>query len=392
MRFSSPTRISWSAYAIALGSLFTILSQFLPGISVFFALVWTGYLAYEGVKHRDKIVFGCVPSIFFGLYALFGFYCFLCFFATGEIGYVTGFFQLLSKSLLMYLVGFVAFSSFGSSKATLSYILRLYCICSLIYSAWAMKNYFPGLSMWMSNMEYLFASKNSLGQICGVGSLLSLSLVFNEEDKFLRTAQLIIGFILLITTLLFQCRTAVLAVVLGILFLMVAEKKRAAFFIVLGLGVICICLSPSLRSLLAHAFLLDKITPGGDLSSGRFGLWSDSFVVLNGHEIFGIGSYYVDNMYIDVLVNVGIAGAVVVLAFWGFRLCLNFYRSFSPRFAASSQNWLINLVAALSLFYLVESLLEGYPPFGPGACSFMFWMLCGYLDAFITYSDKTGVI
>lgn len=229
MRFSSPTSISWSAYAIALGSLFTILSQFLPGISVFFAVVWTGYLVYEGVRHRDKIVFGCVPSVFLGLYALFGFYCFLCFLATAEIGYVTGFFQLLSKSLLMYLVGFVAFSSFGSSKATLSFILRLYCICSLIYSAWAMKNYFPGLSMWMSNMEYLFASKNSLGQICGVGSLLSLSLVFNEEDKFLCTVQLIIGFILLITALLFQCRTAVLAVVIGTLFLLVAEKSEPPF-------------------------------------------------------------------------------------------------------------------------------------------------------------------
>lgn len=392
MRFSLPTSISWSAYAIALGSLFTILSQFLPGMSVFFALVWAGYLVYEGIKHRDKIVFGCVPSVFLGLYALFGFYCFLCFFVTAEIGYVAGFFQLLSKSLLMYLVGFIAFSSLGSSKDTLSFILRLYCICSLIYSAWAMKNYFPGLTAWMSNMEYLFASKNSLGQICGVGFLVSLSLIFNEEDKFLCTAQLIIGFFLMITALLFQCRTAVLAVVLGTLFLMVVEKKRAALFIVLALGVICLFLSPSLRSLLAHAFLLDKITPGGDFSSGRFGLWSDSLVALNGHEIFGIGSYYVDNMYIDVLVNVGIVGAFVVLAFWGVRLCLNFYRSFGSRFEASPQKWLINLVAALSLFYLVESLMEGYPPFGPGACSFMFWMLCGYLDAFVAFSNKTGAI
>ena len=64
---------------------------------MFFALVWTGYLVYEGVKHRDKIVIGCVPSVFLGLYALFGFYCFLCFFVTAETGYVAGFFQLLSK-------------------------------------------------------------------------------------------------------------------------------------------------------------------------------------------------------------------------------------------------------------------------------------------------------
>ena len=29
----------------------------------------------------------------------------------------------------------------------------------------------------------------------------------------------------------------------------------------------------------------------------------------------------------------------------------------------------------LTMFYFIESVLEGYPPFGPGVSSFMFWFL-----------------
>lgn len=33
------------------------------------------------------------------------------------------------------------------------------------------------------------------------------------------------------------------------------------------------------------------------------------------------------------------------------------------------------MLTCFVIFYLVESMLEGQPPFGPGVSSFMFWML-----------------
>lgn len=33
------------------------------------------------------------------------------------------------------------------------------------------------------------------------------------------------------------------------------------------------------------------------------------------------------------------------------------------------------MLTSFVIFYFIESLLEGQPPFGPGVSSFMFWML-----------------
>lgn len=392
MIFAESDRIPWSAYVIALGSLFTVLSQFMPSMTVLFTLIWISFLVYGGIKHRKSIFFGRMSVAFLAIYVIFGIYCFVCFFVTGVTGYVTGFFQLLSKSLLMYLVGIVTYSSIENASASIRFILRFYCVCAFVYSAWALANYFPGFGAWMSSMEYLFASKNSLGQICGVGSLILICLALDKGDSCFRVAQLIGGFALLIVALLFQCRTSVLGVALGVLFLMVIKKKRIALVVILCLAVFCVCLSPSLQSMLEHAFRLDRVSTGGDLSSGRLDYWADALVTLREHEIFGIGSFYVDNMYINLLVNVGVIGSVIVLAIWFSRLCINFARSMRGGVSSNRQKWLTELVASLSVFYIVESLLEGYPPFGPGACSFMFWMLCGYVDAFFASSGRDGDI
>lgn len=366
---------------MCLGCLLTVLSQFISGLSSVFILIWFSFLMFEALKHRESIVLGRAFFVFLAIYCLFGVFCSLCYFASGISGYLFGIFQLVTKSILMYLVGLVAFSSIDYENQTLIVYLRFYCICAFIYSAWALVNYFPGLTAWLSSMEYLFASKNSLGQICGVGSLILICLGFNCENRVLQFIQLALGFLFWTVTAMFQCRAAMFGVILAGIFFLLIKGKRSTVLGALLIAIVCVCIFPSLQAILKHALLLDKYSSGGDISSGRLGLWSDAFVTLRGHELFGIGSFYVDNMYIDVLVNVGLFGAILVIGFWLIRLSVNFYRLFGCAFYSGQHKLLIHLVSVLSVFYIVESLLEGNPPFGPGACSFIFWMLCGYLDA-----------
>ena len=40
----------------------------------------------------------------------------------------------------------------------------------------------------------------------------------------------------------------------------------------------------------------------------------------------------------------------------------------------------------MSIFYLVISIFEGFPPYGPGVASMAFWLFSGYLDG--KYSQK----
>ena len=41
---------------------------------------------------------------------------------------------------------------------------------------------------------------------------------------------------------------------------------------------------------------------------------------------------------------------------------------------------LVILCGVLAIFYFVETILKGFPPIGPGTCSFLFWIVCGYID------------
>lgn len=394
MLLNNSNGFSWAALAIMMGSLFTVTSQFLPGMTLVFAIVWVSFLVYEGLRYRREILLGRIAIAYCGLYIAIGLYSASRFLMTGVDGYINGFFLLLSKTMLMYFVGIVSFTAIENSISnnSIRHVLIFYSICAGIYAIWALLTYFPGLNAWMTNMEYLFASKNSLGQICGVGAVALFCLSFEEKNKWCRIVELLGGGLLWLVTLLFQCRTATLGVALATLVLMFLKRKKAMLLVVLLVAAICISLLPPAQSILSHALLLDKASAGADLSSGRIGFWADSLIAIKGNELFGLGDYYVDNMYINLLVNVGAVGAIAPLAIWISRLVINFRRSVDSHIRASisCQKWLLDLETALSVFYIVESFLEGNPPFGPGACSFMFWMLCGYTDASLSVSKNKG--
>ena len=38
------------------------------------------------------------------------------------------------------------------------------------------------------------------------------------------------------------------------------------------------------------------------------------------------------------------------------------------------------LLLTMTIYYTFTSILEAYPPFGPGSCSFLFWIINGFVD------------
>ena len=74
-----------------------------------------------------------------------------------------------------------------------------------------------------------------------------------------------------------------------------------------------------------------------------------------------------DCSYILVLAELGIVGFILVELIWFTRAVLNI-----KKVTGNNRG---TFLLCLTVFYLVESVLEGYPPFGPGVSSFMFWFL-----------------
>ena len=90
-------------------------------------------------------------------------------------------------------------------------------------------------------------------------------------------------------------------------------------------------------------------------------------------SLIGTGKYYVDSLYINVLTENGVIGALIIYIIWGLRISRNFVVNRQYNAVPYVRK---DMIMCLTIFFFIESVLEGYPPFGPGVSSFMFWLLC----------------
>ena len=91
--------------------------------------------------------------------------------------------------------------------------------------------------------------------------------------------------------------------------------------------------------------------------------------IFSNHMILGIGEFYVDNMPLVMLVQYGILGA-----------CLVFYYIFVivKKTISFNSTKINSCTCALLGVYLINSLFEAQPPFGPGAKCFLLWVFIGF--------------
>lgn len=372
----------------------TVASQFSEGLTPIFFACWLSLLLLTVAAGRDRLVF-CEYSLVFILAALLGLPIFFAAAAvTGETGYLTGFYMLLVKTLFMYLIGYCLCASERTS-AIWGVILAVYLVSAAAYAAWMMITYFPGLGSWLDSPTYLFAQKNSAGQIVGVSSILAI-LIASGRSRSVRLMLYAYAAATFAVVVFMQCRSAMLGCAAAFSFLFVSRGHKRVFIVAVVCATLIYFLSGEVHDLVDHALLLDKYQSMSidSMSSGRVGLWSDALMLFSANPFFGVGDYYVDNMYINCLVNVGIFGGLPFFALWIWRIARNngLSRISTSEDALGIEQHIPGWLPALTIFYLVESVLEGFPPFGPGSCAFMFWMMCGFSDSLraIAVESKFG--
>ncbi|WP_297631692.1 O-antigen ligase [uncultured Slackia sp.] len=376
-------KTSGLALILSAGCFITIMSQIESRLSIVFTLIWISSCLFLCVKYRHSITFSNCSFVMIYTGIVLGAYCSACYLLKGEIGYLTGFYILYLKCLLMYLIGLASGFSKRLSQSSLKKVAAAYVLAAFLYLIWVMLNYFPGFSVWSSSHEYLYESKNSMGQICGVAAIILFVGIFYKQRTRAKVF-LALGFVAFAGgILIFQCRTAFIGILLSCVMLLIAfRKKRALVFIAVALLILVLTYPPA-QGFIQHAFFVDKYSSGSAdaISSGRLTLWSVALECVGGNELFGLGDYYVDNLYINLFVNLGAVGTLIFLPVWLQRIVTNFRYRKIDRAQFGYKAWLGLFVSAVTVFYIFESLLEGQPPFGPGACSFLFWMSCGFLDS-----------
>lgn len=262
-------------------------------------------------------------------------------------------------------------------------ILVTYCISAIIFAGYLNIDVIPSLNEWLSTQVYIYESKNSAAQIF-ISSVIILIFYIKSDLKIYNILRIVGAIYLVSISVFLQCRTAILGLVCVLFFhfIMRSSAKKRMFFITLAvLAVIIVMTNKTLFEIFEHTFGFDKYEDGtiNDLSSGRLDLYKLAFERFAENPMWGKISYYVDCMYISVYTALGIFGGTAFLIPWFKRISRNFK---SLKFAAKHKTYsdLEITVCYLTIFYFVESLLEGLPPFGPGATSAMFWLLCSYMD------------
>ena len=256
-----------------------------------------------------------------------------------------------------------------------------YWLSALVLGAYISFRYVPTFSTWVQTVTYLYAGKNSVVQILCSSAILLIVLGkdYNSRFSIVKWAYILFAFVM---TFLLRGRTAILSTVIAISVFVLSSKgntkKRVTFVVIVCVILIAIISDDSLNLIVRHALGLDTYQ-SIDLdrfSSGRLTLYKNAIDLFASNWLIGVGDYYVDNFYINSITTLGIIGGGPLILMWVVRIIM-----IIRNFKKNPKNLICVASMTLSVFYFIESLLEAYPPFGPGSCSFMFWLLCGLSDS-----------
>lgn len=377
--------IAWllALFVLELAVVFSVFSQ-IDALEQFarpaMYAAWLLVLLMGIVKNRGRIPLRGFTLRFFLAYLLFLGLCVV----TGLVDSRHLSANYMRVLLVPLLVTFAGDLYADEDRALWNRIGKLYLVCSVIFAVWVQRTYFPSYASWLKANNYLFAEKNSAAQIWVSAIMISVFLM-DHRGAFEKWMIYLACAYLLIMTGISQCRTAILGVAVSLTAFSVSRaQKKGRWILLIALVVLAVWMIPAARQFINQALFLDKYDSAdlNTFSSGRIARYQMAFQKIQSSPFIGVGKYYVDCSYILILAESGILGFLFIEWIWLKKivLCLRY------RGDARSRSFLF----LMTVFYLVESVLEGYPPFGPGVSSFMFWFLSAMVINGPRRSDSQG--
>ena len=356
-------------YLLQITIVVTIFSQMEAFADIFRPLMyafWLLLLGYSLAVNKGRIYVSSFTASFLFCYSIFTLFCLLQAWLNPDYD-VASYLNIMLIPLMVSIV-----SNLLDQKLSKDYVVSIcktYVVCALIFAAYINITFFASYQAWLASKQYLFASKNSAAQIWCTAILIVYYIILpvSRRKYFWYTST----FYLLVLCALSQCRTAMLGLACVLIFnILMYSKHKVKWLLLLCFALGGLLFLSETRQFISQAFLLEKYA-GADLntmSSGRLGLYAKAIDFFCDSPFVGVGRYYVDCSYIYILAESGIIGFLLIEYVWIKRFFINIKRkklSYAKPF----------MLTSFVIFYLVESMLEGQPPFGPGVSSFMFWML-----------------
>lgn len=335
--------------------------------------LWVAALGMSLAERRGRLSLSPDCRVFIASYAVFAAYCLTAGFFDGAHLRANYLRVLLVPLLLTVFVEICPDSVIGQEQR----LAKAFVLPAGIFAVYVHVKYISAYSAWLAAKSYVYPQKNSAAQIWSCAILLALFLI---RPRGLGGKMMWYGIsaYLLLVVALSQCRTALLALGLGaagvVLF---RSKHKLRWCAALAAALAFLWLHPFTRRFLNQVLLLERYA-GADLntlSSGRLESCARAWEAFIRSPLLGVGKWYVDCSYLLILTESGLIGFVLIELVWVRRIRANIPARSTGENAAGKQNFLV----MITVFYLVESLLEGYPPFGPGVSALGFWLFTGIL-------------
>lgn len=300
--------------------------------------------------------------------------------STGLAGYM-GF------CVLFYTVGY-NFKWFSTND-----IKKLFIACFVGYVV-LMITTIPEVAIYKDAI-YLFAQKNQLGQMLGSGLIIiAFFLAKVYKSLIIKVILYMCSGISLIMLMHLHSRTPLIAlVVIAIVnFISKKGKNQRDYFIALSivLGVVLMIAYLGGIEFIKELFEWDENTNLNtveginDVTSGRIDGYIEALSDIIKSPLIGTGfNAYIDNFVLCCLRSGGLLFALFAVPF----IYSKMFRMFSATRHITEKDKPDSLIVNLkhlarnyTLYFFVVSIMEGFPPIGPGASIFLLWLIYGLTD------------
>lgn len=348
----------------------SILSQFdgIEGIfrPIMFAM-WILALVASIVDNGWKFIVSKFTKLYILLYISYFIYCCIANLWSGE--------HLKSGYLSVLIVPlFIILCIDNSSKDLENRVqefAKIFAILGLILAVYVQIYNIGSYTSWLSSISYVYEKKNSSAQIWSC----TLFLIYFIIPQNKRSEKLFwrISFVyILIVIGLSQCRTAILGIAVVVLYYIFFRVGHKFLYlsIIAFLIIFAFAYEPT-REYLFQALLFNRMSTGGinDLSSGRLTAYSRAIQQFINSPLIGAGSWYADCSYLLILAESGIIGFLLIEPIWINKIKVNIGIK-----KMGYEKRRVDFVIGMTIYYMVEAVFEGYPPFGPGVSTLGFWL------------------
>lgn len=348
----------------------SILSQF-DGIESIFRPImfamWILALAASIVVNGGKIFVKEYTKVYILLYILYSIYCCIANLWSGE-HLKSGYLSLLIVPLFIILC---VDNTSGNIENCIQEFAKVFAVTGIVLAVYVQIYNIGSYTSWLNSISYVYEKKNSSAQIWSC-TLFLIYFIIPQNRRIEKLFWRISFIYILIVIGLSQCRTAILGfavVVLYYVFFRVKHKFLYLFTIV-ALIEFTFVYEPT-RRYLFQALLFNRMNTGSinDFSSGRLTVYSKAIEQFSYSPLIGSGSWYADCSYLLILAESGLLGFLLIEPIWIIKIKENIgIKKFTY------EKGRVDFVIGMTIFYIVESVFEGYPPFGPGVSTLGFWL------------------